>query len=133
MTTSSVKVQMPKTVKVALVLVWVQALLNLAVGFLLLVLVNDDVDHGRDEGVGMLRFLAVLSLLIAGALLLCGVFAGKRLNGVRVTVIVIEALVLLSGVVGLFQGGFTVLPGIVLAIVVLRGFSAAEGRNWFDR
>ncbi|MFE9438225.1 hypothetical protein ACFYO2_04280 [Streptomyces sp. NPDC006602] len=113
--------------------VWVQAVLNLAAGFLLLALVNDAADHGQDEGAGLLRFLAVLSLLIAGALLLCGVFAGKRSNGIRVTVIVIEALSLLSGVLGLLQGSVSVLPGIAFALVVLRGFSTVEARNWFDR
>ncbi|MFF7946353.1 hypothetical protein [Streptomyces griseorubiginosus] len=134
MTTPSVKAQMPKNVRLALVGVWVQAVLNLAAGFLLLAVVNDAVDHGQDEGAGLLRFVAVLSLLIAGALLLCGVLAGKRSNGIRVTVIVIEALGLLSGVLGLFQGGGVgVVPGIVFAFVVLRGFSSAEARNWFDQ
>ncbi|GAA3853872.1 hypothetical protein GCM10023084_05150 [Streptomyces lacrimifluminis] len=125
---------MPKSVGPALVGVWVQAVLNLAVGFLLLALVNDAADHGQEEGAGLLRFLAVLSLLMAGALLLCGVFAGKRSNGIRVTVVVIEALSLLSGVLGLLQGGgVPVLPGIAFALAVLRGFSSAEARNWFDR
>ncbi|MGW3101235.1 hypothetical protein [Streptomyces sp. NPDC001100] len=134
MTTPSVKAQMPRNVRLALVGVWVQAVLNLAAGFLLLAVVSDAVDHGQDEGAGLLRFVAVLSLLIAGALLLCGVFAGKRSNGIRVTVIVIEALSLLSGVLGLFQGGGVgVLPSIAFALVVLRGFSSAEARNWFDR
>ncbi|MFF0015344.1 hypothetical protein [Streptomyces sp. NPDC005374] len=134
MTTPSVKAQMPKSVRLALVGVWVQAVLNLAAGALLLAVVNDAVDHGRDEAAGLLRFLAVLSLLVAGVLLLCGVFAGKRSNGIRVTVIVIEALSLLTGVVGLFQGaGVSGLPSIVFALAVLRGFNSAEARNWFDR
>jgi hypothetical protein len=77
---------------------------------------------------------AVLSLLIAGALLLCGVLAGRRSNGIRVTVVVIEALSLLSGVLGLLQGGGgSVLPGTVFALAVLRGFSTVEARNWCDR
>ncbi|MDX2540429.1 hypothetical protein ACOT81_14380 [Streptomyces sp. WI04-05B] len=133
MTTPSVKAQMPKSVRQALVGVWIQGVLNLVAGFLLVALADDAADHGRGEGTGLVRSLAVLTLVIAGALLLCGVFAGRRLNGVRVTVIVIEALGLLIGVVGLFQGGFSVLPGILLAVLVLRGFSTAEARNWFDR
>ncbi|UUU19153.1 hypothetical protein [Streptomyces sp. DSM 40750] len=125
---------MPKNVRLAVVGVWVQAVLNLAAGALLLVVVNDAVDHGQDEGSGLLRFVAVLSLLIAGALLLCGAFAGKRSNGIRVMVIVIEALSLLSGVLGLLQGGgVSVLPGIAFALAVLRGFSSVEARTWFDQ
>lgn len=134
MTTPGVKAQMPKNVRLAVVGVWVQAVLNLAAGALLLVVVNDAVDHGQDEGSGLLRFVAVLSLLIAGALLLCGAFAGKRSNGIRVMVIVIEALSLLSGVLGLLQGGgVSVLPGIAFALAVLRGFSSVEARTWFDQ
>ncbi|WP_405767701.1 hypothetical protein [Streptomyces sp. NBC_01538] len=134
MTTPSVRTRMPRNVRLAVVGVWVQAVLNLAAGFLLLAVVNDAVDHGQDEGAGALRFVAVLSLLIAGALLLCGLFAGGRSNGIRVTVIVIEALSLTSGALGLLQGGgVSVLPGIVFSLAVLRGFSSAEARNWFDQ
>lgn len=125
--------QMPKKVRLALVGVWVQAVLNLAAGFLLLAVVNDAVDHGQDEGTGALRFVAVLSLLIAGALLLCAVFAGRRVNGIRVAVIAVESLSLLSGALGLLRGGVSVLPGVVLALVVLRGFTSPQARNWFDR
>ena len=134
MTTPSVNAQMPKNVRLAVVGVWIQAVLNLAAGGLLLVVVNDAAEHGRDEGAGLLRFVAVLSLLIAGALLLCGVFAGKRSNGIRVTIIVIEALGLLSGVLGLINGGgVSVFPGLVLTLLVLRGLGSAEARKWFDR
>ncbi|WP_234478056.1 hypothetical protein [Streptomyces sp. MBT65] len=134
MTTPGVKAQMPKNVRLALVGVWVQAVLNVVAGFLLLAVVSDAVDHGQDEGTGLLRFVAVLSLLIAGVLLLCGVFARTRSNGIRVTVIVIEALSLLSSVVGLLEGGGVgVVPGIVLPLVVLRGAASAEARNWFDK
>lgn len=106
MTTPSVKAQMPKSVRQALVGVWIQAVLNLVVGFLLVALVSDGADHGREDGAGLIRFLAVVSLVIAGVLLLCGVFAERRLKGIRVTVIVIEALGVLIGVVGVFQGEY---------------------------
>ena len=77
---------------------------------------------------------AVPSPLIAGALLLCGVFAGQRSNGIPVTVVVIAVLSLLSGGLGLLQGGgVPVLAGIVFALAVLRGFSTVEARNWLDR
>ncbi len=124
---------MPKSVRLATVGVWVQAVLNLAAGALLLAVVSDAVDHGQDEGVGLIRFVAVLSLLIAAALLLCGVLVGKRSNAIRVTVVVVEAVSLVGGVLGLLQGGVSALPGIVFALAVLRGFTSAEARNWFDR
>src|SRR6059058_1635266 len=101
MTTPSVKAQIPKSVRPALVGVWVRA---------------------------------VPSPLIAGALLLCGVFAGQRSNGIPVTVVVIAVLSLLSGGLGLLQGGgVPVLAGIVFTLAVLRGFSTVEARNWLDR
>ncbi|WP_327694684.1 hypothetical protein [Streptomyces sp. NBC_00459] len=133
MTTRGVKAQMPKNVKMALAGVWVQAVLSLVAGFLLLAVVDDAVDHGQEDGAGLLRFVAVLTLLIAGALLLCGVFAGTRANGIRVTIIAIEVLSLVSGLVGLLNGGGISIAGILLALVVLRGACSAEARNWFDQ
>ncbi|MGJ5828245.1 hypothetical protein [Streptomyces ossamyceticus] len=134
MTTPGVRAKMPKSVRLATVGVWVQAVLNLAAGALLLAVVSDAVEHGQDEGVGLIRFVAVLSLLIAAALLLCGVLVGRRSNAIRVTVVVVEAVSLVGGVLGLLQGGgVSALPGIVFALAVLRGFGSAEARNWFDR
>jgi len=77
---------------------------------------------------------AVPSVPIAGALVLCGVFAGRRANGIPGTVVVIAALSLLSGVLGpLRGGGVPVLPSVVFALAVLWGFSTVEARNWLDR
>ncbi|MFF7266337.1 hypothetical protein ACFZCL_39565 [Streptomyces sp. NPDC008159] len=78
------RAKMLKSVRLATVGVWVQAVLNAAAGALLLAVVSDAVEHGQDEGVGLIRFVAVLSLLIAAALLLCGVLMGKRSNAIRV-------------------------------------------------
>ncbi|MFG2471185.1 hypothetical protein ACGFXB_37825 [Streptomyces canus] len=51
-----------------------------------------------------------------------------------VLALLIAVALLLSGVLGLLQGGgVSVLPGIVFALAVLRGFSTLEARNWFDR
>ncbi|MER5431841.1 hypothetical protein [Streptomyces sp. NPDC002588] len=79
MTTPGVKARMPRNVRPAMAGVWVQAVLNLAAGALLPAVVNDAADHGQDEGSGLLRFVAVLSLLIAGALLLPVSDRGGRL------------------------------------------------------
>jgi hypothetical protein len=77
---------------------------------------------------------AVPSVPTAGALVLCGVFAGRRSNAIPVTVVVIAALSLLGGVLGPLQGdGVPPLPGIVFALAVLWGFSTVEARNWLDR
>ncbi|MFF4275625.1 hypothetical protein [Streptomyces sp. NPDC001536] len=99
---------MPRSVGLAVLGVWAQALLGLAVGALLLFVVSDAVGHGRDEGAGLLRFVAVLPVLVTVTLMLCGAWSGKRSNGVRVTVV--------------FFGGLSLL-----------GFSSAEAENWCDR
>ncbi|MFJ8779471.1 hypothetical protein [Streptomyces sp. NPDC102476] len=52
MTTPSVKAQMPKSVRPALVGVRVRAALNLVAGGLLSAVVDDSADHGRDKGPG---------------------------------------------------------------------------------
>ncbi|WP_327750265.1 MULTISPECIES: hypothetical protein [unclassified Streptomyces] len=111
-------------------------MLSLAAGPLLPAVENDAADHGQDEGFGLLRFVAVLSLLIAGALPLCGVFAGERSNGVRATAIVLDALSLLNGALSLLQGGgISVVPGIApgrQAATTTRGGRPRNARSGFS-
>jgi hypothetical protein len=109
MATPSVQAQMPRNVRPPVAGLWAQAVPNLAAGVPLQTVVDNAAVHGQDEGAGPLRFVAVLLLLIAGALLL-------------------------SDVLGLLQGGgVSVLPGIAFALAVLRAFGFVEARNWFDR
>ncbi|CAM5605755.1 hypothetical protein AQI96_15460 [Streptomyces canus] len=54
--------------------------------------------------------------------------------GQALPLLLIAGALLLSGVLGLLQGGgISVLPGSVFALAVLRGFSTVEARNWSAR
>ncbi|MFD3940676.1 hypothetical protein ACFWSF_38405 [Streptomyces sp. NPDC058611] len=109
-------------------------LLNAAGALLILSLVADQVDHGQEEGTGLLRALAMLALAVAGVLIVSGFLALGRYAWVRPVVITVEVLVVLSGLVTLFSGGgLTSVPGIALAVAVIGAFASADGRAWFDR
>ncbi|MFD3779422.1 hypothetical protein [Streptomyces sp. NPDC058612] len=94
----------------------------------------DQVDHGQEEGTGLLRALALVSLAVAGVLIVSGFLTLGRYAWERPVMITVEVLVVLSGLVTLFSGGgMTSVPGIALAVKVIAAFASADGRAWFDR
>ncbi|MFD3809021.1 hypothetical protein ACFWTC_36970 [Streptomyces sp. NPDC058619] len=126
--------RMPGRIKFAVAGVWLQGLLNAAGAVLILSLVADQVDHGQEEGTGLLRALALVSLAVAGVLIVSGFLTLGRYAWVRPVVITVEVLVVLSGLVTLFSGGgLTSVPGIALAVAVIAVFASEDGRAWFDR
>ena len=129
----SVHQTMPRNLKFALVGVWFQAVVNLGLGFFFLALVNDAVEHGQEEGTAFVRFIAYISIVIGALLAACGIAAPRRQGWVRTTVLVIEAISLVSGVIGLFSGQLSSVLGIVLAIVIGKEFLSDSGRAWFHR
>ncbi|OKK07019.1 hypothetical protein AMK26_12975 [Streptomyces sp. CB03234] len=125
---------MPTKLKFALAFVWFQGLMNVVSAVLIFSLVSDRVDHGQDEDAGVLRAMAYVSLLAAAALIAAAVLALRRLNWVRIAVIVIEAILMAGAVFTLFSGGGgPVIAGLVLAAVVIASFASAEGKAWFTR
>lgn len=134
MTQQAAPERMPGKLKFALAAVWFQGLMNVLAAVLIFSLVSDRVDHGQDEDAGVLRAMAYVSLLAAAALIAAAVLALRRLNWVRITVIVIEAVLMAGAVFTLFSGGgVTVIIGILLAVAVVTSFASAEGKAWFTR
>ncbi|GAA4888975.1 hypothetical protein ACFPM3_18870 [Streptomyces coeruleoprunus] len=132
MSGQAVREPMPSKLKAALVGVWLQGVLNLAGGVLLLALVNDEVQHGRDEGLGFVRLMAFLSFVVAVALIACALLTPRRAGWVRPTVITLEVITVVSALFTLFSGGAaSALVGLALAIGVLSAFASAEGKRWF--
>ncbi|MFE9647441.1 hypothetical protein ACFYO0_25660 [Streptomyces sp. NPDC006365] len=125
--------RMPLKVKIAVVTVWIQAVLNGLGGFFILVEVNDRLDHNQEVD-GLMRPLAYASIILALVLFTCAVLARKRYGWVRNTVLVIEAFAVLSGLIGLAASGGapSFAAGIAFAIAIASGFTG-EGGKWFDR
>ncbi|MFF8293709.1 hypothetical protein ACF068_31495 [Streptomyces sp. NPDC016309] len=134
MSQRAVPAPMPGKLKFALVAVWFQGLMNVLAAVLILSLVSDRVDHGQDEDAGVLRAMAYVSLLAAAALIAAAVLTLRRLDWVRVAVIVIEVILMAGAVFTLFSGGGpTVIVGLLLAVAVVTTFASAESKAWFAR
>ncbi|MGI5196081.1 hypothetical protein ACQEVY_20915 [Streptomyces sp. CA-288835] len=125
--------RMPLQVKIAVVVMWIQAVINGLGGFFILSEVNSRIEHNQEVD-GVMRPLAYTSIVLALVLLTCAVLARKRYAWVRNTVLVIEAFAVLSGLIGLAASGGapSAASGLAFAIVIVVGFSG-EGGKWFDR
>lgn len=97
MSTQSSVERMPRNVKVALWVIWFQALLSVAAAVVILSVVSDAVDHGRGEGTGLISALAYLTFLTSALLVAAGIAAPRRFGWVRGTVVAVEVLNLVAG------------------------------------
>ncbi|WP_125727765.1 hypothetical protein [Kibdelosporangium aridum] len=124
--------RMPGRLKLVLGVLVFQVLANGFIGFLIVDAISERSSHGaRTSGAGLLYFLGFLSIAIALTLLACVLMAGTRRAWIRVTVICIEVVGLISGVINLFSGQITAIAGIALAIGVLTILSRDDVREWF--
>jgi hypothetical protein len=131
MTTAQSTGGLPKPLRTALVLIVLQAVLNVLGGLLLLVSASDEADHGGDSA-GTLALLGWVSVIVA--LLLAGSAAATpgRRAWVRTTVIGVEALSVLGSVVSLFSGAYTAVIGIAIAAFIIRAYLSEDAKRWFD-
>lgn len=136
MTDQGAVVRMPRRVKSALAVVWLQALMNALVAWVLIDAADTYSEHGVGDryNAGLLRALGYLSVLFALMLGGCAVVAaGRRFGGLRYVLAGVEALVILGALVGLFSGGgLPCVAAIVLSAVVAKQFASPEGRAWFS-
>lgn len=126
----------PKALRTARIVMFVQSLFSIVVGFALLsLLATSDVDDG--DG---LALILGGSLVLSVVLLGCAATLTRRWRGVWTTVVVIESLNAASALFGeislLVAGGEPapagVLP-IIVSMLVLRGLLQPEVRAWFAR
>ncbi|MFD0277516.1 hypothetical protein ACFVHB_26915 [Kitasatospora sp. NPDC127111] len=121
--------QMPASIKWAVAGVWLHAVLN-GIGALVLFGIATD-PYGSDAG--LLRLLAALSLLIAVLLAVCAALAPRRAGWTRATVLVIEWLGIISGLLLLFTGAVASLAGLAVSVLIVGAYTSNAGRSWFDR
>jgi hypothetical protein len=127
--------RMPGGVKAALVGVWIQAVFNFLGALFLMMLVNDRLDHNQEvEQLGLVRFSTYSALCAAIALVVSGIFAWKRFGWVRITVVAVEAVIVLFSLINFFVGGMpTAVVGMIVAILIAKTMLGAPGREWFNR
>ncbi|ONI75068.1 hypothetical protein ALI144C_40610 [Actinosynnema sp. ALI-1.44] len=125
--------RMPGKLKLAMGILVFQALSNGFIGYLIIDTVTGRGSHGaRTPNSGLLYFVGFLSVGIALVLLGCVLMAATRQRWIRPTVIGIEVIGLISGVINLFSGQLTAIAGIAIAIGVLSMFSRDDVREWFS-
>ncbi|WP_370942471.1 hypothetical protein AB5J62_25560 [Amycolatopsis sp. cg5] len=122
---------MPKPLKNVRILLWFQAVANILVGVLVTMVALNALDHG-DEDAALPLAIGIISLIIAVVLAVCAVMLSRRAAWVRTTVMALEGISVLSGVIGLVTGGaVTLLIGIAIAIGILVSLSNPEVKAWF--
>jgi uncharacterized membrane protein len=131
---SQVLERMPRRVKVALGVVWFQAIVTVIGAFALLSLINDDLDHGRDiENLGLIRFIVYTSLIAAVVLIVSAIAAPRRFGWTRTCILVVEGISIASGLIGIFTGAPTGIIGVVLSFLVMGEMRSGRARDWFNR
>lgn len=132
---TAVPERMPRSVKFAMVGVWFQAVVNLFAAFFVSSEVDDRLAHGQEvQNLGLVHFAVYVSYAVAAALLLAGVFAGRRFAWVRVTILCVEGLAVLVSLINFVSSGVpTAVLGLLLAFAIASVMMGQTGREWFYR
>ncbi|WET77913.1 hypothetical protein P3102_28115 [Amycolatopsis sp. QT-25] len=125
--------EMPRQLKFVRVFLWVQAVLNILVSALVTALAIGELDHGNEEA-GLALALAILGFVVAVVLIACAMRISRGSAWVRPTVIAVEGLAVVMGVISLVNGGaITQLIGMGIAIGIIVTVNKPEERAWFTR
>lgn len=126
------RVSMPGRLIGVLVVVAVQILGNGFLGWALVDELNEDAEHGASmDGAGVFYFVGYLSIVIAAVLLVCAVLTVRPQAWARPTIITIEGIAIVSGLINLVNGAVASLLGIVIAVVVISVLMSDDSRDWY--
>jgi hypothetical protein len=127
--------RMPARLKTMLVVMYLQVFANGFGGIVLFDNVQTAQSHGaRVPYAGALYTVAFASFLVAAVLLACAVLTPRRFAWIRPAVIAVEVVSVVSGLIGLAQGGpVTGVVGIALGISMIVMLNREEIRDWFSR
>ncbi|MFD6066197.1 MULTISPECIES: hypothetical protein [Amycolatopsis] len=126
-------VEMPGRLKIVRGFLWVQAVLNVLASALVTMLAIDELDHGNEEA-GLVLALGLLGFVVAVALIACAIRISRGSPWVRPTVIGVEGLVVVMGLISLVNGGaITQLIGMGIAVGVIVVLTKPEESAWFRR
>ena len=120
----------PRQGTVAAVLLVVFGLLGLGIAWLLLVVLNDQADHGESVN-GVLYALVYGQFVVSAAQVGSGLFVWQGKSWARTLAIVICSLNILGGVLSLFSGSFLqAIAGIALNAGLIRILNRPDVRDW---
>lgn len=124
----------PGRFKVVGVVLVVQALLNVLAALVLRSDVNDRLDHGQEvANKGLVNLVIYLSFAVALAQVVSALLIVSRFVWVRWTIVAVEGLTVLFGVVGVFSGAPQAAVGVVIAGLVIGVANGEEAKAWFNR
>ncbi|WP_340683397.1 hypothetical protein LCL61_33190 [Amycolatopsis coloradensis] len=126
-------VEMPGRLKIVRGFLWAQAVLNVLASVLVTALAVNELEHGNEEA-GLALALALLGFVVAVVLIACAIRISRGSPWVRPTVIAVEGLVVVMGLVSLVNGGaITQLIGMGIAVGVIVVLTKPEESAWFRR
>jgi len=125
--------EMPRQLKTVRVFLWIQAVLNLLASALVTILAINELDHGNEEA-GLVLALALLGFVVSLVLIACAIRISRGSAWVRPTVIGVEGLSVVLGLISLISGGaITQLIGMGIAIGIIVVLTKPEESAWFTR
>lgn len=119
----------PKPVKIARIVLWIQSALLIFGTILLSITVFDDLGHGQD--VEPLEYFALLVTLVQAAILLWSGFQIRR-GWARVLAITVESISIAGVLFTFLTAGAFSLAGLVLPAAVILLLTRPEAKNWYD-
>ncbi|UUV30143.1 hypothetical protein NQK81_36100 [Amycolatopsis roodepoortensis] len=126
-------VEMPGRLKLVRGFLWVQAVLNVLASALVTALAINELEHGNEEA-GLVLALAILGFAVAVVLIACAIRISRGSPWVRPTIVAVEGLVVVMGLVSLVNGGaITQLIGMGIAVGVIVVLNKPEESAWFKR
>lgn len=120
----------PGSLITAVVLVFVQAALNGLAGVFGVVDIAERMDHNQKVTPDMYVF-GYGSLAAAALLTISGVLLLRGVGAMRIVVAVLEALVIIGGLMSLIAGIPTAIIGLAIAVTILVLLFSWPTSNWF--
>ncbi|QRP47330.1 hypothetical protein [Amycolatopsis sp. FDAARGOS 1241] len=119
----------PKGLGQARIFMWIQVAFSVLGSILILALAAAASSNGA-EGTGLLVVIAVINFVMAVALAVCAVKLPSGRQWPWVTAIVVEAIVVINGIVTLISEGVTGILPLIFAGLALRGLLHKDVRAW---
>jgi hypothetical protein len=122
----------PKALRVARVILYIQAVASLLGAVVQLLEVVSRVQHGQDVS-GLAYYGAVANPLVGVLLLVSAALVVSGRTWVRPLALVLEAIAILNGVLNVIFGFPQAVAAILIAIGVITLLSRAEVGDWIER